>query len=562
MILEILNIAGALALFLFGLYQMSNSLQKLLRDKIKVFIPLMEGGAAKQVLGGAGMTVSILTSRSTTDTIISLVAAGTLPLVNAVGAIMGANIGTTVTAWIITFFGFTINIASICFPILAAGFVLMMSKRPIIKNSGELFLGFSLLFLGISYTLNAMGVLDSHLHLGMKFMGMQSHGYLSVMIFTILGVALSAILQSSSAVVILTLIMCMNWLSFDLGCAMVLGANIGTTLSPTLLFPKRFNINLQAKQAAVVHFLFNCSVAVIVLIFFNPFTGLIKNVLQIGTGSSEIAALMPLYGICIFHTLFNLFGTIILIWFSKFIVKILDKMFKDWSKDEMSVFKYINAGPIGSSAIAIDQAIKEVKHFGEISYAGFGYVSKIIVENDSDKFERLKMKLVEQERISDKMEFGIADFLSKIASTEISLEDAEKVRILIRIIGELESLGDSCENIGRILERERVHNMTFDSDIIENMQTMISKVDEAYKVMNTNLALAAEGKLVDITNAYNAEDQINITRNNLRDIAINHIEARTGKYQSINYFLDFIAELEAMGDFIINVSQSAVKTID
>lgn len=565
MLLNILNLVGALALLLLGLYQLSNSLQRIIGEGLKKFIPWMKSTPVKGVLSGAGMTASILTSRASTATVISLVSAGIITVAQSVPVIMGANIGTTITAWLITVFGFTINIAPYCFIILGLGFVMSLTKKSNLKTIGEMIIGFSLIFLGLNYTLSTINALETSPQFPEVFVGLINGGFASVLIFVFIGILLSALLQSSSAVVVLTLIMCMSWLDFRFGCALVIGANIGTTITTTLLSSKNFNI--RAKQAAVVHFLFNISVAVIFLIFYNPIINIIGLAIEFVTGTNPSIGLVcmntaPLYGICLFHTTFNLVGTLVLMWFTKLIVKMLDVMFKGFEDEDSSILKYIAGGPIGTAAISIAQAMKEVQNFADISHEGFSYVAKALNEENDDQFEEYRMKLVEYEAISDKLELKIADFLNGVTMSETGSEEAEEIRVLLRIIGELESLGDCGENISRILERERVHKMKFDSESLDMMNKLVCKVDYAYKVMILNLKEASEGHLTDISNAYAAEDEINKTRDAFRNKSIEQIEKREGNYLSNNYFLDFISELEAMGDFMINVSQSIVKNAE
>lgn len=564
MLLNVLNLIGALALFLLGLYQLSNGLQKIIGDGLRNFIPWMKSTRIKGVLSGAGMTASILTSRASTATVISLVSAGIISVAQSVAVIMGANIGTTITAWLITFFGFSINIGPYCFIVLGLGFAFSLAKKANIKTTGEIIMGFALIFLGVNYTLTTINAIEALPQFPETFVGLTNKGFMSVLLFVFIGILLSALLQSSSAVVVLALIMCMSWLDFSLGCALVIGANIGTTVTTTLLSSRDFNI--RAKQAAVVHFLFNISVAVIFLILYNPIISLIGFIIDVFSGTNPMEAIRmntaPLYGICLFHTVFNLLGTVVLLWFNDFIVKMLDGIFKGWEKEDGSILKYISGGPIGTASISIAQAMKEVQNFADISHEGFSYVAKALNEENDDQFEKYRMKLVEYEEISDKMELKIADFLNGVTAAEVSIEEAEEIRVLLRVIGELESLGDCGENVSRILERERVHNMKFDADSMERMNTLVDKVDYAYKVMIANLKEASDGRLTDISNAYQAEDAINRTRDEFRDKSIEQIEKREGNYHSNNYFLDFISELEAMGDFMINVSQSVVKNVE
>ena len=223
------------------------------------------------------------------------------------------------------------------------------------------------------------------------------------------------------------------------------------------------------------------------------------------------------------------------------------------------MLKYIGVAPIGTPAISIAESFNELVNFGQISYDGFCYVRKAVNEENYDKFEEYRKKLVEYEEISDRMEKQIANFLGKMNTSGINEEEADEIKILYRIIGELESLGDSGENISRILERERVHDRKFDEETISEINVMIDKVDSAYKIMNENLVKVANHDLESIENAYEAEADINKTRESLRNEGISQIEGQIGNYQSLNYFLDILAELESMGDFMINVSQAAEK---
>lgn len=563
MVLNILTLLGSLALFLYGLHSLSAGLKRILGDKIKLFIPWMSEGKGKSVLAGAGMTAAILTSKSSTASIVSLVSAGTLTLAQAIYAIMGANIGTTITAWIISVFGFTLNVSALLFPFIAIGFVCTMTKRPKVKMLGEIVMNFCFILLGIQYTLTAIDTINETVSIGSFLTNINDNLFVSILVLVVIGTLLSTMFQSSSAVVILAMAVLANgWLTFNTACALVLGANIGTTLTTMLVSS---NSDIQARQAALVHFLFNLTGAVLVLILFKPFIGLIGLLTALLFGTNPATSLLPIgssaFGLCIFHTLFNTLGTCMLIWFTDLIIKLLDRMYKAQEQPKENLFKYISAAPIGAPAFSISQALRETVNFCRVCYEGFSYVGKAINETDPDNFEEIRTQLVEYEKISDRMELGIANFLDGVGTNETSQEEESEIRVILRIIGELESLGDSGENISRIMKREQVHNMTFDADAIKEMNLMISKVDKAYKVMISNMELASQGSLTDIANAYSIEDEINDCRNRLRNEAMNHIEMHSGNYLSTNYFLDIISELEAMGDFMINVSQAAVKSM-
>ena len=299
-----------------------------------------------------------------------------------------------------------------------------------------------------------------------------------------------------------------------------------------------------------MHTLFNVFGAVLALIFFRPLIAL-SDLVSCGYGVFAIAT---------FHTLFNLLNTCILAWFVKPIEKLVTLIVAESAGDkDESRLKYISSRQFGTPSISISQAFKEVARFGDIMHKSLPVIRDAVNETDPDKFEDERMQLVHYEELSDKLEYMIAQFLNSLSTESLSEEEAEEVKVLYRVIGEFESLGDSGENISRILDRERVHNRKLDVEMISKINLMIDKVDVAYTVMNENLRTAVNGSLKDISNAYNAEDDINETRNKLREEGIIQIERHTGNYQSLNYFLDIISELEAMGDFMINVSQSIVR---
>ena len=274
-----------------------------------------------------------------------------------------------------------------------------------------------------------------------------------------------------------------------------------------------------------------------------------------------VLATAALYGLSMLHTLFNLINTLILVWFTGFIASVVSKFIKEPENKEEKPYrlKYINAGPLATPELATEQAIKEIIHFAQISRNGLGYARAAINESDADKFEELRGKLVKYEEISDRIEFEIASFLNAVSEEEVSEATSVKIKAMYKIIGELESLGDSGESISRILSRRNIHNKTFDQDTIKRINAMIDLVDNAYSVMITNLNLAEKSELGEITNAYAAEERINKLRDNLREEEINSLEDNRKNYQTSVYYMDIVSELEKMGDFMINISQALYK---
>ena len=566
--LQIFTLLGALGMFLYGMNLMSSGLQKAAGDKLRSSLSAMTSNPAKGVLTGLGVTTVIQSSSATTVMVVSFVNAGLLTLAQAISVIMGANIGTTVTAWMVAFLGFKADISILAVPMMLFGFLFSNSKKNQRQNIGELIVGFSLLFLGLSFMKNSVPDLRETPQVLEFVTTWASHGFGSVLLFLAFGTVLTLVLQSSSATMAITLIMLsMGWIPFHMACAMVLGENIGTTITANIAASVG---NTQAKRAAMSHTIFNVFGVIWALILFKPFTALVGKVIElfglpnpaaegfaVVEGSVETST-AALYGLSMLHTMFNTINTLLLIWFVKLIEKAVVWLIKAPKTQEKEVFrlKYISAGPLATPELAAEQAFNEIIHFANISRNGLGYAKQAIVANDKDAFEEMRGKLVKYEEISDRIEYEIAAFLNGVLAGDISEATSLKIKAMYKIIGELESLGDSGEAISRMLSRRNEHKKTFDEATIEKINTMVAKVDTAYEVMITNLTAAHEGTLTDIANAYAAEEQINTLRNELRENEIEALEDNQKNYQTSVYYIDIINELEHMGDFMINISQS------
>ena len=567
-LLQIFTLLGALGMFLYGMNLMSSGLQKAAGERLRGFLSAMTSNPFKRVMTGLGITAIIQSSSATTVMVVSFVNAGLLTLVQAIGVIMGANIGTTVTAWLVAWLGFKADISILAIPLMLFGFLFSNSKKNQHKNIGELIVGFSLLFLGLSFMKESVPDLSETPQVLEFVKDWSSYGFTSVLIFLVFGTVLTLVLQSSSATMAITLIMLsMGYIPFSMACAMVLGENIGTTITANIAASVG---NTSAKRAAMSHTIFNVFGVIWALIFFKPFLGLVGLIIEsFGlpnpskegfTVSSPTSpeSTAALYGLSMLHTLFNTINTAILIGCTGLIEKAVIKIIKAPANQEKDVFrlKYIEAGPLATPELATEQASNEIIHFAEISKRGLGYAREAINETNADKFEELRSKLVKYEEISDRIEYEIAQFLNAVSSDEVSEKTSKEIKAMYKVIGELESLGDSGETISRILSRRNIHKKEFDADSIKKLNQMTDLVEKAYDVMIENLNLAFSGKLGDIANAYAAEDHINTLRNNLRDAAIEDIDSNNKTYQSSVYFMDIISELERMGDFMINISQS------
>lgn len=571
-IFQIFTLLGALGMFLYGMNLMSSGLQKASGDKLRGFLSAMTSNPFKGVLTGLGITSVIQSSSATTVMVVSFVNAGLLTLAQAIGVIMGANIGTTVTAWLVAWLGFKADISILAIPLMALGFLFSNSKKNKRQNIGELIVGFSLLFLGLSFMKESVPDLNETPQVLEFVKSWSSHGFSSVLIFLAFGTILTLVLQSSSATMAITLIMLsMGWIPFNMACAMVLGENIGTTITANIAASVG---NTQAKRAAMSHTIFNLFGVIWALIFFKPFLALIGVIIEalglpnpasegfVVSNSTSPNSTAALYGLSMLHTLFNTFNTFILVWFVKYIEKIVVWIIKTpkQQNDEVFRLKYISAGHVATPELATEQAFDEIIHFAHISKNGLQYAKKALSEQYYTKFEELRTKLVKYEEISDRIEYEIATFLNSIPVGDISEATSVKIKTMYKIISELESLGDSGEAISRILSRRNIHKKSFSDDTVKNLLNMADAVDDAYCAMIENLEAAHKDTLSDIMNAYNCENRINELRNKLRDTEIEAMESGEKSYQSSVYYMDIVNEFERMGDFIINISQDLEKS--
>ena len=577
-ILNVLSVLGGLAMFLYGMALMSDGLQKSAGDRLRAFMAKMTSNAFKRVLTGTVVTCLVQSSSATTIMVVSFVNAGLLTLGNAIGVIMGANIGTTLTAWI-TSLGFSVNIALFAVPMMAFGYVMYSSKKASLKNVGQFLMGFAVMYVGLTFMKDCSNAILGQYQTGMMsfFGSINGFGFGSILLFLIAGAVLTIVLQASSATMAITMLLASSGLiDFKLAVAMVLGENIGTTITANIAAAVA---NTSAKRAARAHTIFNIIGVIWVLVVFGPIVRLICYIMEsIGfcnpmDASSQLAAIANsgesvaaetmemyknslLYGIAILHTLFNVTNTLVLIWFTPLIEKAVVWLVKE-PKGETEVFrlKYISGGPLSTAELSLQEAKLEIIHFAEICKNGFGYIKDAINENDSEAFDKLNDKLIKYEEITDRIEYEIATYLNEVSKNELSDESMTLTKAMYKIIGELESLGDSGEAIGRILKRRNAHGKQFDKSILDRLNKMMELVDKGYDVMIENLK---SEHLYDISNAQNCEYNINECRNHLREEHIVNIESNSYNYLTGVYFMDVLAELEKIGDFLINISQAIV----
>lgn len=572
-VLQVCTMLGSLGMFLYGMSLMSGGLQKMAGDKLRSFMAAMTSNAVKRVFTGILVTALVQSSTATTLMLVSFVNAGLLSLANAIGVIMGANIGTTVTAWIfaLSFGGGSFSLGAIAVPLMFLGYLLIASKRKHNNNFGEFVMGFAFLFLGLSTLRETSTMLLDNDPVRIFLSHLTGYGVGSILIFMVTGALMTLMLQSSAATMAITMVLVANgYIPFEMAAAMVLGENIGTTITSNIAASVA---NVSAKRTARAHMLFNLFGVCWVFCIFHPFLKVVGSVVELfgfpnpaltdfGTADVQtrqaLVASLP-YSVATLHTLFNVINTLILIWFVPVIEKIVTWMVPSPAgEEEVFRLKYIKGGPLGTAELSLNEASSELVHFGEICYNGFKYVREAINEPDPEKFEQVNEKLVKYESITDNIEYEIAQYLGEVSKGELSHASTVRVKSIYKIIGELESLGDSGEAIGRMLRRIHIHDKYFDASMLNKLNRLMDYVEDAFKAMLHNLRLGYK-QLWDIANASNAEYNINVYRNSIREELISGIEHEGKNYQSGVFYMDVVNELEQIGDFIINVSEAILE---
>lgn len=572
---QILTMLGCLALFLWGMNLMSSSLQRFAGKGLRSFIEKMTSNTGKCLFTGFLVTVLVQSSTATTLMLVSFVNAGLMTLKSAIGVIMGANIGTTVTAWLfaVSMDG-TFSLGAIAIPLIFVGFVLTsFFKKQKTKDFGLFLIGFAFLFLGLSMLKDTSYPLLSSQPVR-DFLAPITDMGLSTVLFIIIGAVMTFCLQSSAAATSITmLLLASGAITFPNAVAFILGENIGTTITSNLAAT---STNVSSKRTARAHLVFNLFGSILVIALFrpymrlnayiveamgfpNPLTADFSILSQTGlegaalNAQTTLASSLP-YSVAIVHSLFNIITTLILVWFIPQLEKLVMKMVPN-KEEEKEVFHlvYIGKGNANLAELSITEARKEINHFGEICAKGFGYVRQAIQESETDGFEELRQKLVKYEEITDRIEFEIASYLNQVSQNDISDQARLQVKAYFKIIGEMESLGDSGEAISRLLQRKRDHGKVFNDLMRKRINEMLDTMQKAYDVMNTNLAQA---NVTDITDAYVAEDAINNMRDSLREEHLKNMEVKSYDYTAGVYYFDLIQELETMGDFMINISQA------
>ncbi len=593
-LLDFLGLLGAVGLFLYGMKVMSEGLQKAAGDRLRNILSAMTRNRFTGTVTGFFITALIQSSSASTVMVVSFVNAGLMTLAQSMAVIMGANVGTTFTAWIIALFGFKVDISAFALPLIGLAIPLLFSSKSRTKSIGEFTIGFAFLFMGLDMISKYVPDLQSNPEMFEFLQRYASLGFGSVLIFCLVGLVVTMVIQSSAATFAITLIMCSKgWIDFPLACALVLGSNIGTTITPLLA---SMSGNVAAKRTAMGHLLFNLLGTLWVLAVFYPFVNLntwiteeigqgdptalfkyvndlkannpdIYNQLYTGslpTANGEILRHQTIisqlqisvsFGLSIFHTVFNLVNLSIMIWLTKVYVKIVEFLVPArHNGDDEFQLKFISGGILSASELNISQAEKEISVFAERVARMLPMAQELITTKDgSDDFNKVYSRLEKYEEISDRMEIEIANYLNRCAEGRLSNESKRRIAAMLSIDSEIESIADCALGVGKILLRKQQSSVQFNEEIYRNIDTMFSYVQKAVDNMLVLLNNLEHQKESAIIVSYNCEREINNLRNQLRTNNIENINSRHYEYQSGIYYMDIISTMEKMGDYIINV---------
>ena len=580
---------GSLGLFLYGMKIMSEGLQKVAGNKLRSLLAAMTKNRFAGVLTGLFITALIQSSSATTVMVVSFVNAGLLNLLQSITVIMGANIGTTITAWIISLFGFKVSIATFSVPLIAIAIPFIFSAKSKRKSIGEFILGFAFLFMGLDMLKNAVPDLKANPEMLAFLTQYTDLGFGSVIIFLIIGTILTIVVQSSSATMAITLIMVSKgWISYELGAAMVLGENIGTTITANIA---AIPANVSAKRAALAHTTFNIFGVFWMLFLFYPFINLItylvssfgpgdptqlgpfiasldNSTLSILDSDAQLSAeqtaiksqflnyqIATAFGLSLFHTMFNLINTFIMIWFVKIITKIVTFAIKPKESDEEFQLKYISTGMLSTSELSLLQAWKEMKVYADRTERMFQQVRELYYEENETEFTKKFSRIQKYENISDRMEVEIAQYLTKLSDGRLSDESKHQLQVMLRVVSEIESVGDGCYNLARTILRKRENKANYTKEMNANIELMLNLVEGALHQMIDAME-NNDVSSVELNRSENIENEINNFRNQLKLQNILDVKAKLYDYQDSITYMDIIVECEKTGDYIINIVQA------
>lgn len=554
-IINIFSLVGSLALFLYGMKIMSEGLEKFAGEKLRAILGAMTKNRVMGVITGIGITALIQSSSATTVMVVSFVNAGLMTLRQSIGVIMGANIGTTVTAWIISAIGFKVNISAFAIPLLAVGLPMIFSGKSKRKSIGEFIFGFAFLFMGLTFLQNAATALN----IGDMVAGMLAHisydSFFTIVIFVIVGALVTMLVQASAATMAITLMlfgMNIPGFGFEQAAALAMGQNIGTTITA---FIASFTANTQARRAAMAHMFFNVFGVVVVLLVFYPACDFISWLVTDVMGGDN----NPLFKLSAFHTAFNIANTLLLIGFVPQIEKFVCTLLPERNTDEPEKLQFITTGLLSTAELSLLQARKEIALFGERCLKSFNYVQSMHNIDKDEDFTKIYEKVEKYEKVADNMEYEIAHYLQQVSEGRLSDESKHQVSRMLREIDDLESIGDCCLGVARTLSRKRTNCKAHFTDTqLYSIKQMENLVSQSLKLMIETLN-QPEGEGHDISMNYAVEKEINKLRNYLRTENIEKVSQGEYDYQLGAFYLDVINGLEKLADYVLNVVKSKAR---
>lgn len=549
-IMDVLQLVGALGLFLYGMNLMSEALQKVAGNKMRSILASMTKNRFMGVLTGVVITSIIQSSSATTVMVVSFVNAGLLSLAESITVIMGANIGTTVTAWLVSLVGFSFSIADIAIPLIGLSLPFVFSKHDKRKSIGQLIIGFSLLFIGLEFLKSGVPDLASNPEILEFLSNYTNMGYLSVLLFLVIGTIITVVVQSSSAAMAITLVMIsQGWINFEIGAAIVLGENIGTTITANLA---ALTANTNAKRAALSHTLFNLFGVIWVLIVFYPFLEIVKWVTTFGEQSSTIN---ELFALSMFHTLFNITNTIIMVWFVKLYEKVVCHIIHDKSTNSEFALQYISSGMLSTGELSLIEAEKEIELYTERTRRMFEESRQLAQKNYNDKSNESHVERVAHyEEASDKTEVAIADYLYEIAGAPVSSDLKRNIRNYLYLTTEIESVADRCYNISRSIARKNSDKIEFNEKQLTNLNKMFDLIETHIEVL-TKCVKEHFSNENDREAIFEIEEKINELRYNLKIANVEEVKQGEHSYASGIHYMDIIEECESLGDAITKIAR-------
>ena len=593
---DLLTLIGSIGLFLYGMKLMSEGLQKAAGDRLRNILAWMTNNRFVGALTGILVTALIQSSSATTVMIVSFVNAGLLSLGQSMAVIMGANVGTTATAWILYLGGFKVNLAAASIPLIAFTIPMLFSKKNSWKSWGEVILGFSFLFMGLDLLNHSVPDLRSNPELFAAIQNYADMGFISVLLFAFVGMVVTIVVQSSSVTFAIVLVICSKgWISFEMAAALVLGSNIGTCITPLIA---AISGNIWAKRSAMGHLMFNVLGSVWVLALYYPFMKLVVWLSTLGQGdptallsfvdstdpaiinalndgtldltSAENQALASTFaanqayvsfGLSIFHTLFNTINICVMIWFTGLYVKIVTKLIpsKPTEEDNESHLTFITTGMLSTSELSILQARKEIQLYGERAQRMFGLVRDLFHETDDKEFTSKYSRIQKYENISDRMEVEIANYLTNVSAGRLSDESKHQVQMKLRVISEIESVADSCYNLARTLQRRFQQPEKFTDEINGNVELMFNLIESGLQNM-CNVLGEDHIDQAYVNTAQNIENEINNYRNQLKLQNVIAVNEGYYDYPTAVTYMDTIVECEKMGDYIVNVVEAVADS--